>query len=324
MIVTKTPLRISFFGGGSDLPQFYNENEGMVVSTSIDKHIYIAANLCEAPHVKAIYSELELVDTADKIKHDRIREALTHFGVKSNIELCSFSDVNTKGTGLGSSSTFTVGVLHALFKLRNVKFNKRDLAELACTLEIDICGEPIGKQDQYAATYGGFNVIRFNKDGVSVTPVGISSHATQTLQSRLYLINTNISRSASDVLATQVAGLKEQVNVDNTKLLVAMAEAYLNYLQKNKLNDFGSLLHEAWTVKKKLSAKISNSNIDELYEEGLRNGAIGGKLLGAGGGGYILFYVPEKITPKFKYWTCKTNSNTKFSFTDVGTIVEHI
>jgi len=171
MIVTKTPLRISLFGGGSDIPEFYREHGGLVISAAINSYIYIAANRCVAPHLKVIYSQLELEHEVDKIKHDRVRETLKYFEIDSNIEIASFSNIPTKGTGLGSSSTFTVGLIKAIMEMRNEGCSRGYLAELASLIEIDKCGEPIGKQDQYAAAYGGVHIYRFKTNGeVHVQP----------------------------------------------------------------------------------------------------------------------------------------------------------
>jgi D-glycero-alpha-D-manno-heptose-7-phosphate kinase len=294
MIVTSTPLRISFFGGGSDIPQYYNEKPGMVISTTIDKKIQIALNKCQPNHIRAVYSEMEVVENVDDLKHDRIREALKLFKINGNLEICSFSDVPTKGTGLGSSSTFTVGLLNALYNHSKLLHNKKDLAETACEIEIEKCGEPIGKQDQYAAAYGGFNVIRFDSTGVEVTPLNIGAQVLRRLNDNLMCYATGISRNTSDILSDQVKNiLSDDRAFDSTSELVNIAEVALKYLRQYKIDDFGALLHDAWTYKKKLSSKISNEDIDYMYSCARRAGALGGKLLGAGGGGYMLFYVPE-------------------------------
>ena len=322
MIITKTPLRISFFGGGSDIPQFYENNPGMVLSTTIDKHIYIAANICTAQHIKLVYSEMEYPKTVENIKHDRIREILTYLGINNNIEIASFSDVPTRGTGLGSSSTFTVGVLNALAKHLGFNFNKRDLAELACHIEIEKCGEPIGKQDQYAAVYGGLNIIRFDKNAVTVTPFPIDTATLNKLENNLFMYNTGINRQASSILSVQVDNLKSNSKtIDDTCQMVEIAEKSVKYLMDKDINSFGTLLHESWNVKKKLSSKISNLFIDRMYNDAMKAGALGGKLLGAGGGGYMLFYVPEENQQKFLY-KMNTYNRFQFKFVEYGTTVE--
>ena len=320
MIVSKTPLRVSFFGGGSDIPQFYNRKPGMVISTSINRHIQIALNRCKTDHVRAIYSKMEVVDTAEKIEHDRIRESLKYFNVNSNIEICSFSDVPTKGTGLGSSSTFTVGLTNALYKMQKIGYNKSDLAELACLIEINLCGDPIGKQDQYAATYGGFNVIRFDSSGVEVTPINVGSRSLEKLNENLLCYSTgNNGRSTSDILSDQVKNLETEKSsaFNNTSLMVDIAEAGLKYLKNNKIDDFGSLLNESWMLKRKLSSKISTTDIDLMYEIATSAGALGGKLLGAGGGGYMLFYVPESRRNSVTL-AMREFRRFHFNFTDYG------
>jgi len=322
MIVTKTPLRISFFGGGSDIPQFYNRHDGITISTTIDKHIYIAANDCVAKHIKLVYSEMEYPKNVDEIKHDRVREILKYAGITSNIEIASFSDVPTKGTGLGSSSTFTVGVLNALSNIYDLPHNKRDLAEIACHIEIDKCNEPIGKQDQYAAAFGGFNIIRYNKDYVSVTPVPIGISTLNKLQNNLFAYNTGINRQASTILSTQVNNLNTSIDTFNdTIAMTEIADRALKYLIKNDIDSFGSILDETWKMKKKLSSNISNIMIDRMYDDGINAGAIGGKLLGAGGGGYMLFYVPEEKHYSFAKYMIQYE-RFKFNFVEYGSTVE--
>lgn len=320
MIVTSTPLRLSFLGGGSDIPQYFNKKAGMVISTTIDKKIQIAVNSCQTNHIRAVYSEMEVVSNRNLIKHDRIRESLKLLEISNNIEICSFSDVPTKGTGLGSSSTFTVGLLHALYNFNGQTFNKRDLAETACEIEIDRCKEPIGKQDQYAAAYGGFNVIRFDSSGVEVTPVNIGSASLEKLNLNLMCFSTGISRSTADILSDQVNNvINDQAVFQSTTDLVNLAELGLFYLRNNKIDDFGALLHEAWELKKKLSDKISNDYIDLMYDTAIGAGAIGGKVLGAGGGGYMLFYVPEQLQSKVSR-AMREYKRFHFKFTDQGSV----
>lgn len=318
MIVAKTPLRISFFGGGSDIPQFYQTHPGMVISTAIDKQIKIAVNRCKTDHVRVVYSELEVHQRANQVKHDRVRAALEHFGIDSNIEICSFSDVPTRGTGLGSSSTFTVGLCQALYTTIRKPYNKRDLAELACHLEIEKCGDPIGKQDQYAAAYGGFNVIRFEGDEVEVMPINRSSELLWTLNKNLFLYATGIERKTADILAQQVKNLeKKSATYNHTKKIVELCERAFILLKRGALDDFGALLHETWMEKRLLSVDVTNQHIDNMYNDGIEAGALGGKLLGAGGGGYLLFYVPEKNHYHFAT-KMREYRRFHFSFQDQG------
>lgn len=321
MIITKTPLRVSFFGGGSDIPQFYKNNRGLVLSTTIDRPIYIAVNKTRTPHTKVMYSEIEVVEDSSFLEHDRVREVLQYYGIENHIEIASFSDIPTKGTGLGSSSTFTVGLLKAIHEMLGIQSNNYELAELACRIEIDKCKQPIGKQDQYAAAFGGFNAITFEGDDVAVIPINITTDTASRLNDNLICFNTGITRQASSVLEKQVKGLKSVVNVDNTACMVDMAEDAFKFLLKGRLDDFGSLLGDSWDIKKKLSDNISNSTIDEMYNEAIKAGSLGGKILGAGGGGYLLMYVPPKSRAK----VIKALSNYDifdFNFTNQGSAVE--
>lgn len=322
MILTKTPLRISFFGGGSDIPQYYEKNEGLVVSTTINQHIYIASNFCVADHIKLVYSEMEYPETVDDIKHDRIKEILKHYDIKNNIEIASFSDVPTKGTGLGSSSTFTVGLINAIHYMKyNTQLSPAMLAELSSYIEIDRCKQPIGKQDQYAAAYGGLNCYMFNKYDVEVRPIKINFFTKENLNQRLFFLNTQTYRFASDILEEQVQNLSEKKKISEVSALVDMAEKSIQYLHQNRLDDFGALLHESWKIKKTLSTNVTNGLLDEIYEHGLKCGALGGKLLGAGGGGYFMFYVPEQNQIKFLNGVSNRNL-IKFKFTETGSSIE--
>lgn len=324
MILTKTPLRFSFFGGGSDLPQFYNYRTGLVVSTTINRYINIAVNCCEPNHVRVVYSELEQTDSVKNIKHTRAKAALERFGIFTGIEIVSFSDITTKGSGLGSSSSYTVGLINALSNISNNHITRNDLAKIASDIEINDLGEPIGKQDQYAAAFGGFNAIRFNSSGVEVTSIPIDGSVLYDLNNNLMCFNTGITREASSVLSQQVNNLTTDSNaIDITSRIVSMAEDSLIYLKQGKLEDFGALLHDAWTEKKKLATGISNQHIDTMYETACRAGALGGKLLGAGGGGYMLFYVPQI------YHTSVKNAMRKykqfhFKFSDTGSVATFV
>jgi D-glycero-alpha-D-manno-heptose-7-phosphate kinase len=235
------------------------------------------------------------------------------------MEICSFSDMPTKGTGLGSSSTFTVGLMNAIYNIKYRKPMERSvMARQACFIEIKKCKQPIGKQDQYAAAYGGLRQYRFYDEGGMLTyPLANS----EELSKKLVCFNTGASRLASSVLTEQVNNLKNNSNVDQTRLLVEMAERSIVMLEKNKLNDFGSLLHDAWTVKKKLASNVSNPDIDEMYELGRSAGALGGKVLGAGGGGFMLFYVEDKNRQKL-IDTMDNYAQLNFKFDYNGSTVE--
>jgi D-glycero-alpha-D-manno-heptose-7-phosphate kinase len=326
IVVSKTPLRISFFGGGTDIPEYYTSEDrsGLVISTTIDKHIYIAANRCVGKHVKVIYSELELADDIEGIKHDRVREALRMMSIRSHIEVCSFSDVPTRGTGLGSSSTFTVGLLNSLYSLKSLPVvTRRMLAEDACSVEITMCRQPIGKQDQYAAAYGGFNAIRFASDGTTVQAIDVDRDILSELQKNLMLYSTGVVRQASPILQAQVDDMKADRGIDKMDGVKRLAEEALLHITRGKTDDFGALLHEAWTIKRSLSGGVSTARIDEMYETARRAGALGGKILGAGGGGYLLLYVPYKH--QYAVGTAmQGHEQLYFNLTDEGTRIVRI
>lgn len=324
MIITKTPLRISFFGGGSDIPQFYENRPGLVVSTTINRYIQIAVNRCEPQHVRVVYSELEQADSVEEIKHTRAKALLKRFMINSGVEIASFSDITTKGSGLGSSSTYTVGLANALYNLKMFGYTRRDLAETACDVEIGDLQEPIGKQDQYAAAYGGFNAIRFDSNGVEVTSVPVSHSTLAALNDNLMCFSTGMVREASSVLDQQVKNLSSTGNaVDGTARLVAMAEDALWYLTHGRLDDFGALLHDGWMEKKKLAAGISNPHIDSMYETARHAGTLGGKILGAGGGGYMLLYVPPADRSRVKL-AMRDFRQFHFKFTDQGSVATQV
>lgn len=297
MIVSKTPLRVSFFGGGSDLPHYYQNNQGVCISTSIDQYITIAVNRCETDHIKLMYSEIEVVKNVQDLKHNRARNTLKLLGIDDNIEIASFANIPTKGTGLGSSSSFTVGLLHALRTLNSQgNVSPFELAEDACSVEIDMCAEPIGKQDQYAAAYGGFNLYAFSEYGVAIRPIHISHERKQQLNSSLMFFSTKNTRSASAILEQQVNNNK----VDITSQLVDIAEQSMTVFEHGNLYDIGAMLDTSWKLKQKQAQGITTEWIDTIYDEGIKAGALGGKLLGAGGGGYVMFFVPLRKQAKVR------------------------
>ena len=294
MIISRTPLRISFAGGGSDLSAFYRHNPGLVISTSINKYIYITVNKKFDHQIRASYSVTEMVDSVDELQHELIREALRLVGLDGGIEITSISDIPSKGTGLGSSSTYTVGLLNALYAYKGKYVGAERLAREACQIEIDICGKPIGKQDQYIAAYGGLQNIQFNPDeSVFVSPVIFSPEIKQKLQKNLLLFYTGITRSADKILKEQTS------NTENSRekravlqKIVGIAQDMHAALAANDLSGFGEMLHQGWLAKKQMALGISTSLIDEWYQLAQKHGAIGGKITGAGGGGFLLFYAP--------------------------------
>jgi len=294
MIISRTPLRISFAGGGSDLPAYYQQDPGLVVSTSINKYIYITVNKKFDHQIRASYSVTEMVDSIDELQHELIREALRLVGLDGGIEITSISDIPSRGTGLGSSSTYTVGLLNALYAYKGQHVGAERLAREACRIEIDLCGKPIGKQDQYIAAYGGLQNIQFNSDeSVFVNPVIFSTELKQKLQKNLLLFYTGITRSADKILIEQKTNTENfQGKRDVLQKIVGIAQDMRAALVANDLSAFGEMLHRGWLAKKQMASGISNSIIDEWYQQALEHGAIGGKITGAGGGGFLMLYAP--------------------------------
>ncbi|MDE1892477.1 MAG: GHMP kinase [Betaproteobacteria bacterium] len=295
MIVSKTPLRMSFVGGGSDLPAFYREEEGAVLSTSIDKYMYICVNKKFDGRIRISYTRTEDVEHRHQVEHPLVREALHLVGIEGGIEIASMADIPSKGSGLGSSSTYTVGLLNALFAYRNQFASKEKLSRQACEIEIDRCGEPIGKQDQYAAAYGGLNLIRFHPDdSVSVDPVISKPSLLQEMEDSILVFFTGRTRSASAVLANQSAAMQTTDSRMLMRRMVQIAFEMKEQLESGTLDHFGDLLDENWRLKTQLASGISDPQIDSWYAKGIAKGALGGKLLGAGNGGFMMFYAPKE------------------------------
>ncbi len=303
MIIVRAPLRISFVGGGTDLSDFYHFSSGKVISATIDKYVYAAIN--PAPLLKGItarYSITEVVKTPRELKNDRIRETMIYLEIGDNMEIGAFSHLPV-GTGLGGSSAFTVTLVKGLSTYLGKRLDKKEVAEIACKIEIDILKEPIGKQDQYAAAFGGFNIFQFNPDEtVDVYPILLDYKKRVDLENHMLVFFTGISRQASSVLAEQKTNMHNQIK--NLKSMVDLVDLFKKKLMKGDFEALGKLLHENWLKKKLLASKISNQVIDHLYQTGIEGGAWGGKVLGAGGGGCILFLVPlqkkEKIRDTIK------------------------
>lgn len=299
MIITRTPLRISFAGGGSDLSAFYEQERGAVVSTAIDKYIYITVNPKFDHKIRASYSVTEIVDGVDELKHELIREGLHLLGIKQGIEITSISDIPSQGTGLGSSSSYTVGLLNALYAYSGHMAGAERLARESCYIEIERCGKPIGKQDQYIAAYGGLQYICFNSDGsVFVDPVICSPATRQQLQAGLLLLYTGLTRRADDILIEQARETRaDGAKRDCLRRMVGLADQLCEALGRDDVQAFGEILHAGWLEKRKLASNISNEHIDAWYERARTAGAIGGKLLGAGGGGFLLLYADPNRHP---------------------------
>jgi D-glycero-alpha-D-manno-heptose-7-phosphate kinase len=293
MILTRTPFRISFAGGGSDLRSFYSRRPGAVVSTTIDKAMYVAIHPYFHDKIRIKYSRTEDVASAADVQHPLVRECLRMVGIERGMEIASFADVPA-GTGMGSSSAFTVGLLHALMVRAGRALTPEGLAAAACQIEIDELAEPIGKQDQYATSYGGLNYIRFLPDEqVEIVPIACSSTTRETLNARLMLFYAGQERPANTILAEQARNMADSEKFKRVSRMAELAEELRRALEKNDVDSFGEILHQGWLMKSGVAAGITNDLIESSYRLGREAGAEGGKLLGAGGGGFLLLYCRE-------------------------------
>lgn len=289
MIITQTPLRISFLGGGTDFAEYYVKEEGYVLSTAIDKYIFVIVNERFDDMIYVNYSRKERVDSPEKIEHDLVREAMLKTGVKNGVEITILADIPSEGSGLGSSSSLIVGLLNALYIYRGIQVTANQLAEESCDIEINLCKRPIGKQDQYIAAFGGLCTFNFKKDEeVIVNKIDITDKKIRSFVSNLLLFFTGLTRSSSSILTEQ----KENTNINISELNVIKNLAYEGEksILKGDFENIGILLNENWNVKKNLSKNISNPTIDEMYKKAIDAGATGGKISGAGGGGFLLLY----------------------------------
>jgi D-glycero-alpha-D-manno-heptose-7-phosphate kinase len=296
VIITRSPLRISLGGGGTDLPSYYRDHGGFVLSAAIDKYVYITLHQTFLDHLIIKYSQMERVSSIDEIQHPLIREALRLVGVPLHLEIASMSDIPA-GTGLGSSGSFTTALLHALHTLQGSMLNRHELAEQACHLEIDVLREPVGKQDQYIAAFGGITAFHIDTDGtVRVDPLRLHSETLFNLEDNLLLFFTGYSRSASSILREQDDRSKEHdpSMIENLHYVKALGQDSRSALAGGNLRRFAEIMHVHWEHKKKRSQAMSNPCIDEWYELARKNGALGGKLIGAGGGGFLMFYTESK------------------------------
>jgi len=295
MIITRTPFRISFVGGGTDLPDFYRVEPGAVVSTAINKYMYVIVNQRFTDTIRvSYYSKTELVDTVDEVKHPIVREALKLTGITEGIEIASIADVHA-GAGLGSSGSFTVGLLNALYAYKGVLKSAEELAREACHIEMDILGEPVGKQDQYIAAYGGFRFFQFNPDESVITePVIWAAEKKDELVKNLLVLYTGDARDASTILQEQKQNTPQEDKMVRLRKLRDMAIEIKNRLSGDTPGDvLGDVLHQGWLLKRELADSITNDKIDKYYQEALDAGALGGKVSGAGGGGFLLLYCPQ-------------------------------
>lgn len=291
MIIVQTPLRISFFGGGTDFPSFFLEEGGCVLSSAIDKYIFVTIKKRFDKKLRIGYTQTEMVDSVDQIQHELIRESLRLTGIEQGVEITTMADIPTEGSGLGSSSTVTVGALHAMYTYLGEIVSAERLARDACGIEIDKLKKPIGIQDQYIAAYGSLRFFEFLPDGqIKVEKLKMPADFQRTLNNNSMLFFTGINRRADTILQEQKDNIKDSKSI--LREIKGMAYQARTDLEIGNFDAFGSLMDCAWELKKRLAGRISNGSIDEIYETSRRAGAIGGKITGAGGGGFLLLYVP--------------------------------
>ncbi len=297
MILARAPMRISLGGGGTDLPSYYTRYGGFILSAAINKYLYIYVNRPAADDlIRVKYSRYEQVERVEDIQHDLVRPALQLLNLNGCIEIASMADVPA-GTGLGSSGTYLVALLTALFELKREKVPTQALAELACHIEMDLAGHPVGKHDHYLAAFGGITCLDIERDGkVTVTPLRISITTTEELRSRILLFFTGITRSSQDILEEQRQGTEagDAAVVESLHRTKELGHRIKEVLEQGDLDRFGLLLDEHWQNKKRRSGKISDPRIDRWYEIAKENGALGGKIIGAGGGGFLMLYCPNE------------------------------
>jgi D-glycero-alpha-D-manno-heptose-7-phosphate kinase len=293
MIISRTPLRVSFAGGGTDIADYYHTGFGTVVSCAIRKYVYCTINKRFDDDIRVSYSKTEIVDSVDKLEHGIVRECLRKAGIRNGVEITTIADIPSRGTGLGSSSAITVGLLNALYAFKGYRASPKKLAEEACEIEIEKLGEPIGKQDQYITAYGGIQHIQFNADEtVLLDPVVCSAKTKREIENHLMLFYTGKTRNASDVLSEQ----KKNIHMNKAALdkMRDHAEQLFADLASLQINKLGQALKQGWELKKSLAKGISVPEIDKLYEKALKAGAVGGKITGAGGGGFLVLFVPPE------------------------------
>ncbi|MBI2646938.1 GHMP kinase [Candidatus Woesearchaeota archaeon] len=306
------------------MEEFYKESQGAVLSTTINQFMYISThNFFDEDKIRIRYSKLETVVDIKKIKHPIVKEVLKKFKINGALEISSNADIPAN-TGLGSSSSFTVGLLHNLYTKFGKHVTKEQLAGEACDIEINRLKEPIGKQDQYAASFGGLNVIKFNPSGnVNVEPIHLTKDTYQTLQKNLLMFYTGLQRKTSSILKEQKKNIHSKGKLNVLKKMVQLVWNLRDALYQSDLDEFGNLLHQNWQLKKQLTSKISNQLINKIYDKGLKNGAIGGKLLGAGGGGFMLFYCNERNHERLRR-AMKNLRGLKFKFDNEGSKLLYI
>ena len=321
MIIARSPLRITLGGGGTDLPSYYQKNEGFLISAAIDKYVYVAIHKNFIEEIRVKYSKEEIVKTIGEIEHPIVREAMKNIKLDNPfVEIVSIADIPS-GTGLGSSGSFTTALLKALYEYKGEFISTKDLAEKACDIEINRLKEPVGKQDQYIAAYGGLNCMTFHKDGyVDVEPLNISNETLYNLEDNLILYFTGMERTAAEILKVQDDKTKSQDadmkrNLDNIKEMGYLSK---KAFETGNLAEFADIMNVHWEYKKKRATSMTNEKIDEWYEYARKNGALGGKLIGAGGGGFLMFY-SEETSRLRKAMSTIGLEEVRFKFESVGT-----
>lgn len=300
MIIVQTPLRVSFFGGGTDFASFYLEEGGCVLSTAIDKYIFVTVKRRFDHKLRVGYTRTEMVENLDDLQHELIREAFRKTGITCGVEVTTLGDIPSAGSGLGSSSTVTIGALHALYSLRGELVSAEQLAREACEIEIDILKKPIGVQDQYIAAYGGLRFIEFTTEGkVIVNPLEIDPATKRKMNENTMLFYTGVTRSADNILEEQKGNIPDKLAV--LREMKEMAYMARDELRAGNVDAIGELLHESWQMKKQLASRISNGSLNEMYETARNAGALGGKITGAGGGGFLLLYCPHRRQESVRY-----------------------
>lgn len=320
MIISRTPVRISFVGGGSDIASYYSKNAGAVVAATINKYIYITVNKKFDNNIRVSYSKTEIVSNASQVKHPLIRECLKKVGISGGVEITSISDIPSDGTGLGSSSSYTVGLLNALYAFKGKYISASQLAKESCEIEINVLNGSMGKQDQYMAAFGGLQYFQFfPNEVVENQPIINTSVLLKKLEKNLLLFYTGTSRVGNSILKKQSENIRKlPLSREYLDRMVHLSEVMMQNLMRNNLKTFGELLDENWQLKKKLAKEISNTNIDRWYNTAKRNGALGGKILGAGGGGFLLIYAHSNYHKKIIN-ALKNLKKIDFSFETQGT-----
>lgn len=324
MIISKTPMRMSFLGGGSDIREYYKTGHGAVVSTALDKSVYITVNKHFSDMIRIGYSKIEYVKTVDEIEHSLVREALKKTGITGGIDIVYMCDLLPahQGSGMGASSSLTVGTLNALYAHQGKHVSSERLAKEACEIEIEILGHPIGKKDQYASAYGGLNYIQFNSDEtVFVSPIVLNKSTRDEFRKNLMLFYTGMHARSDTILSEQTREAKNKIEIYDQ--MVKQAEQLRDMLRAGDLTGFGQMLHEGWTHKRKLSITMTNPELEKLYERAKLAGALGGKILGSGGGGFMLVYAEEEKQQKVKQ-ELSALMETDFSFDPQGSRIIYV